>query len=429
MAASRLHLASDVDLPLQAHLDEFSLRLGRLLAVLTAGIVASWYWIDPLLQAYLHRLSPCVDCIIVYSPTEWVGLRWLSILLLACLLSMPFAFRELLRFSDPGLMREERDWLRRLLLTGSLFGAGVLGFTLWGLLPALFTSAETAGHIPGVSPRYSAAAMLEVALVVAWIELIITLSTLAAILLSRSGLAAEPQLDIWRFRLHATSILLLWLLVPSGYDGLLASSIIVAVLFAELGFRYSGAAGTAIPRLRIGAGVLDSEARLRRIGIIDCSCAGACPRAGIETLPDHMLGIRAQALCLIGDERDRLIETVAGNRLSDIFIAGCDSTPLPERFRKSLEHLDCSLRGLSMMDIEALRASPASTVGLQLHMLLASETDPWSTESREQRGHKALESVGADSSPRLVFEADVGRLGVTLEADEVFIPSGMEDAS
>ena len=83
-----------------------------------------------------------------------------------------------------------------------------------------------------------------------------------------------------------------------------------------------------------------------------------------------------------------------------------------------------------MMDIISLRESTATPAGLQLHMLLASETDPWPAHADEQRRQAALQRFEVDTGPpSLVFESEVGRLGVTLAPDEVFIPSNPEDVS
>ena len=85
-----LHLESDSRLTVQSHLDELSIRLGRVLVLFVLMILVGWYWIDELLRGYISYLSPCSECIVVYSPTEWVWLRWRSIFILGLFLILPF---------------------------------------------------------------------------------------------------------------------------------------------------------------------------------------------------------------------------------------------------------------------------------------------------------------------------------------------------
>ena len=161
-----LHLASDNEAPVQSHLDELSIRLGRVLAIFVLMMIVAWNWIDTILSNYLSLLSPCSDCIAVYSPTEWVSLRWLTILLFGICLTLPFFFREVFVFSSPGMMSHERKWFKKLLFVGSLSISSVVLVTSLLALPAWFLAAEEAGFIEGITPSYSAAAMLELALVI-----------------------------------------------------------------------------------------------------------------------------------------------------------------------------------------------------------------------------------------------------------------------
>ena len=55
-----LRLTSDKATPVQAHLDELSIRLGRLLAILVLMMIICWNFIDELiLRNYISLLSPC----------------------------------------------------------------------------------------------------------------------------------------------------------------------------------------------------------------------------------------------------------------------------------------------------------------------------------------------------------------------------------
>jgi Sec-independent protein secretion pathway component TatC len=416
-----LSLASDKEITLQSHLDELSIRLGRLLALFVLMMIIGWYFIDQILKNYLSILSPCSDCIAVYSPTEWVSLRWLSIVLLGICLSLPFIFREVIVFCSPGMMEHERKWLRQLLTWGTFFIAFTVSLTLIVILPAWFLSAEEAGFIEGVTPSYSAASMLELALVISYIEVIIILSTIAAILLRRFGLAEGEELFSWRFRLHGIAMFSMWLIVPSAQDALLTLGIFIEIVFVELSFSKINRGKMALPFLNSSKGVLDAEAKLRRIGIIDCSCAGACPKLGVETLPEYFLGMEVKGLCLSDLERDLIIETVQMNRLSDVIIGGCSSEPLPKKFKENLEYLNCNLRGISLMDVETLREGQEKNKGLQLQMSLASLTDPWIPEKTKQRQEEVLKHYSSlQKEPIIINSNDVELFGLTLSAEEVY---------
>ena len=413
-----LRLASDKERTLQSHLDELNIRLGRLLALFVLMMIIGWYFIDEILKTYLSILSPCSDCIAVYSPTEWVSLRWLSIILVGICLSLPFIFREIIVFCSPGMMEFERKWLKQLFIWGTLIIGLTVMLTLIEILPSWFLFAEESGFIEGVTPNYSAASMLEIALLISYIEVIVILSTIAAILLRRFGLAEGEDLFSWKFRLHAVSIFLIWLIIPSSQDTILILGIFAEILFVELSFSNVDRGKLALPFLDPSKGILDAEAKLRRIGIVDCSCAGGCPNSGVELLPSYFLGVNVDALCLNGVERDFIIETIQMNRLSDVIISGCNSEPLPQKFKENLEHLSCNLRGLNLMQIETLREGELKFKGLQLQMSLASLNDPWPLEKKKQRENKVLEKFS--NKPIIINSKNVELFGLTLSPEEIY---------
>ncbi len=418
-----LHLASDREITVQSHLDELSIRLGRLLALFVFMMILGWYFIDEILKNYLSMLSPCSDCIAVYSPTEWVSLRWLSIVLFGICFSLPFIFRELIVFCSPGMMEYERKWLKQVLALGTIFIALTVSLTLILILPMWFLSAEEAGFVEGVTPNYSAASMLEIALVISYLEVIIILSTIAAILLRRFGLAEGEELFSWRFRLHSVAIFSMWLIIPSIHETILVLGIFIEFMLVELSFSKVNRGKLSLPFLHPSQGILDGEAKLRRIAIVDCSCAGACPKAGVETLPKYFLGVEVEGLCLDGLERDLIIETVLMNRLSDVIIGGCNSNPLPKEFKENLEYLNCNLRGLNLMDIETLREGQVKNKGLQLQMTLASLTDPWLFEKTKQRQNTVLNQYSNSQNKPIIINSNNAELfGLTLSADEVYCP-------
>ena len=416
-----LHLASDNETTVQSHLDELSIRLGRVLAIFVLMMIFAWNWIDTLLSNYLSLLSPCLDCIAVYSPTEWVSLRWLTILLFGICLTLPFFFREVFVFSSPGMMSHERKWFKKLLFVGSFAISSIVLATSLIVLPTWFLAAEDAGFIEGVTPSYSAAAMLELALVICYLEIIVFLSIIAAILLRRYGIAEGDEKATWQLRLHGVAIFSMWLIVPSEQDTLLTLGILAEFIFVELSFSKINRGRYALPILKQDQGILDEEAKLRRIGIVDCSCAGACPKMGVDLLPKYLLGLESEALCLNHLERDMLIETVLVNKLTDVIIAGCSSNPLPDNFKNNLEYLDCNLRGMDLMNIETLREGESFNEGMQLQMSLASLSDPWLYEKRKERQKSVLNNFTEQKNKfRIISSEDEKTFGLTLAANEIY---------
>ena len=414
-------LASDKGETVQSHLDELSIRLGRLLAIFVLMIMIAWNWVDELLSNYLSLLSPCLDCIAVYSPTEWVSLRWLTILLFAICLTLPFSFRELIVFCSPGMMSHERKWLKKLLFSGSISISSIVLLTLLLILPNWFLSAEEAGFIEGVTPSYSAAAMLELALVICYLELIVFLAIITAILLRRYGIAEGENKVLWQLRLHGIAIFSMWIIVPSEQDTLLTLGIITEFIFVEMSFSKINRGKFALPVLDSEKGILDDEAKLRRIGIVDCSCAGGCPKMGVDLLPKYLLGMEFEALCLNNLERDLLVETVMMNKLSDVIISGCSSKPLPDNLKTNLASLNCNIRGLNLMDIETLREGNSKVKGMQLQMSLASIANPWPSGKRIERQKKVLEIFSKRNSKiKIIRSNDEKTFGLTLAANEIY---------
>jgi len=416
-----LRLASDKEATVQSHLDELSIRLGRVLAIFVLMMIVAWNWIDQILNNYLSLLSPCIDCIAVYSPTEWVSLRWLTILLFGICLTLPFFFREVFVFCSPGMMSYEQKWFKKLLTLGSLSISSIVLITSLMVLPTWFLTAEEAGFIDGVTPSYSAAAMLELALVICYIEIIVFLSIITAILLRRYGIAEGEEKAAWQLRLHGVAIFSLWIIVPSEQDTLLTLGIFAEFVFVELSFSKIKRGRNALPLLASDQGILDEEAKLRRIGIVDCSCAGACPKMSVDLLPKYFLGLEFDALCLNQNERDLLTETVMMNKLSDVIIAGCSSSPLPELFKNNLDLLDCNLRGMDLMDIETLREGKSSSKGMQLQMSLASMTNPWLSDKISERQKKVIDDFSNEQIKiKIIKSTDEKTFGLTLAANEIY---------
>ena len=376
--SSGLRLSRDSEQPLTSHLDELTGRAGLLLfALMTSSLLWMW-WIDDVLAQYLQLLSPCSidDCLSVYAPAEWVAMRWLSIVLLGLVSIIPIICWQALSFAKPGLLPRERRWLGFFIILGGASGMLLIALTMAWLLPYLMQVGHEAGATAGVVASYDAVEMLRLSLAVAVVEVVVLLALMASILAGMTGLMSKSNSTWWRWRLHGISLLLIWAAIPSHLTGVRLLTMIVSSTLLEasiLPFTSSLFESRILPH---GEGILDSEAGLRRMAVVSCMCAGACSLDAGPSLPESMASHHARALCLSADERDELIEEAKYQRWTDILITGCDSSPLPEHLRQSMEALSVRMRGLSLLDVAASRPD-GSIDHIDLELALAAMSDPW----------------------------------------------------
>ena len=412
---SELSLSTDSNRPLTSHLDELTGRAGLLLfALLTFSLFWIW-WVDEILSYYLQILSPCTveECMSVYAPAEWVAIRWLSVLLLSTICIIPLICWQMHSFASPGLLPRERRWLRRFIgIGGFLAVSAVLGTTLFAL-PKLYLWAHTGGNASGVSAAYDAVELLRLSLSIAAVELVFILALLASLIAGITGLLNAATLSWWRWRLHGISLLLIWALLPADLVGPRMLLMLISVIALEVSFLPFSSSLQGDQILPAGDGILDSQAALRRVAIVDCSCSGACTLtdqyAGSTCMAKHT----AQALCLSAEERDILIQEAMMQRWTDVIITGCDSTPLPEHLRKSMDSLSIQMRGLSLLDIVASR--PGGEISSKdLQFAMAGLNDPWAEGDIAGR----LDSISRDG------KLHVGRKmpwGLVLDKKEYFV--------
>ena len=376
--ATGLRLSGDSERPISSHLDELTGRAGLLLFALMAASLLWMWWIDDVLGKYLQLLSPCSidECLSVYAPAEWVAMRWLSIILLGLVSIIPIICWQALSFARPGLLPRERRWLGFFIILGGGTGMLLIVMTMAWLLPYLMLVGHESGATAGVGASYDAVEMLRLSLAVAAVEMVVMLALMASILAGFTGLMSKSNVTWWRWRLHGISLLLIWAVIPSHLTGVRLLTMIASSTLLEgsiLPFTSSVFGSRVLPH---GEGILDSEGGLRRIAVVSCMCAGACPLDAGPWLPESMASHHVGALCLSADERDELIEEARSQRWTDILITGCDSTPLPEHLLQSMDALSVKLRGLSLLDIAASR--PDGRIdNIDLELALAAISDPW----------------------------------------------------
>ncbi len=173
----------------------------------------------------------------LYSPMDWIGVRWTLILLLSSISVLPIFSILIYRFSRAGLYSDERRWLATLLSTFSII-APLLTVAIWTWgISAIFLVSEEIGSINGVEEMYDVSKVVELSLGMTWVVLIVTLTSLA-LALSRSILSPGGEETRFRIRLMLMSTGMLILTLPVVYDGLriviAVSAIVAADQFSKL---------------------------------------------------------------------------------------------------------------------------------------------------------------------------------------------------
>jgi len=173
----------------------------------------------------------------LYSPMDWIGVRWTLILLLSSISVLPIFSILIYRFSRDGLYSDERRWLATLLSTFSII-APLLTVAIWTWgISAIFLVSEEIGSINGVEEMYDVSKVVELSLGMTWVVLIVTLTSLA-LALSRSILSSGGEETRFRIRLMLMSTGMLILTLPVVYDGLriviAVSAIVAADQFSKL---------------------------------------------------------------------------------------------------------------------------------------------------------------------------------------------------
>ena len=425
-----LSLASDFDETLQNHLNELSIRMGRILfgIILCTAIVA--YFSASIISWYLNILSPCpaTECLRIYKPTDWMATRWMSALLISCVLMLPLLAREIYLFSSRGLLPSERSWLIRLLLFGPLLGIVIVFSTLAWLLPYFYKISDQLGFIEGVVPRYGAVEMIQFALVVTGVELIILFAVLSSLFAITFKLIDKSNVMSWRFRIHAPAFLAMWLLIPLEYEGMFFLCLCTEILVVESLLYFPSKSNIRVQLLPAGRGILDSEARLRRIGIVGCSCCGVVKLPNPESIPSGMVYFELPNFCTSTNSQDMVIEKAFQLKLTDVILTGCDESVISKLVISSLNSLDCKLRTLSLIDFSSLRTLEPTVSDIDFIIKMAVESDPWKEEDAFKRVSQGISKILENVRPSTAYWTELEKppFGTNLSSTEVLITSVRE---
>ena len=187
----------------------------------SASILTEW--------ASTFNFSEGSQNLAIYSPFEWIEIKWSFSLLMSMISVIPVASFLLLRFAKPGLYPQEYSWLRFVFLINSIL-LPIMIFIIWfWLMPEMVNAASSISELNNVSPRYDVAEITRLAIGITWIT-IVSLMLINSLTIARS---TNSQIGIYfwvRPRLIVICLGLLILTLPSTFEGLrlvFSSSIII----------------------------------------------------------------------------------------------------------------------------------------------------------------------------------------------------------
>ena len=334
---------------LSNHLSElYSIFRQTILLILAISLLWS-YSSDSLMTSWLDTLplgNHSLD-LSIYSPFDWLEMKWAISILLSILTVMPLLSIRLQRFASPGLMPRERSWFTMVLIF-STFVLPMITILLWWMgFPTLVEAALAADNLEGVGSRYDAASIFGLAIGVSWVIVCIILSTVTLSLARLLGMVDDGHT---RLRNRVLAILggALILSLPSEFEGL---RIILAFWSMAIADRIS----SSLPAAALGSRYfevknLQSGVNPIRLGIVDCGCEGACPRVPLGGVPVGVASPSCEALCLNPHEQEALADLVSQHSKTNLLVTGCDSGPIPSALKRSLQSVGCTIEGLGWMD-------------------------------------------------------------------------------
>ena len=192
------------------------------------------YFTSDMIDAWLNQITietgPNNENLSIYSPFEWVMMRWEIVMLFSLISIMPLASILFYRFAKPGLYPRERSYLVSVLfLTTTLVPLLILIIWFYGI-PYIFEYTEEFNSSIFVGEKFDAASIFSFGIGITWVLLVWALAFLILSLSRIFGLVEEGN-SRFRIRVIAISASLLILTLPVEYDGLrLVISISISVL-------------------------------------------------------------------------------------------------------------------------------------------------------------------------------------------------------
>ncbi len=377
-----LLLDRDKETELQSHLDELTGRATLLFAVIIGFTFLSVTQIDGWLDQLLMAIDPCSNaCLNLYDPARWSAVRWLSSILVAIAMSSPLILQQAWAFSHKGLLPNERKWVARWMVGGTVLTFIIAAWTLGWFLPFTFDSGHLIQSDMGLVARYDAVLMLEISLAVIWTQTVVSLAILGMAIAGQIGALNQHTADWWRLRCYALVVLLLYASLPE-FGGLAFILITLSILVMELVCKPW--LNQTARQLLTSVTIMDEEGGARRPALFECTCDGAAlplPAPLNLTVPH----LKYTGLCSLVSEREHLYETIQSSKLSDVFISGCDAKPLGDQFHGNCRALGASVRGMNLIERQSYRTQPASNASLEFELMTAQLESPWPQSSQLDR--------------------------------------------
>ncbi len=359
---------------------EFTHHLSELYSIfrqtflMILGLSILWALIsDSLMVSWLENLplGKSSTNLTIYSPFDWIEMKWAISILLSTLTVMPLLSIRLQRFASPGLFPNERTWFNLVLIFCSLL-LPVLIILLWWIgFPIFVDVALAADELEGVASRYDAASIFSLAIGISWIVVCVILATISLSLARLLGMVEDGRTKL-RNRFLAILGGMLILTLPSEFEGLRILLALVAMAFAD---RISSSLPTAtLGRRNFSISDISIGINPVRLAIVDCGCEGVCPSVPIDSIPNGIASPTCEALCLNPREQEALADLVSQHKITNIVVTGCDSTPFPEQFKSSLNSLDCKFSGLGWLDDPRAQSDEWKTSSLAHSTQLAGNT-------------------------------------------------------
>lgn len=383
-----LRLESDRDQSVVGHLEEFSARVSIVLVVLAGLTVLLSQRIDEALMQWLDALAPCSDCMVVFEPGAWIGLRWTAAIVFAGVLTLPLVVQQAVAFASPALLPGERRRLTFGLVATSTLGMAVAVWFGLRAAPWMYTQTMTTVHSTGLVLALDAVGLVELTLAMMWIMALLGAASGASIGAGLLGRLDRERVIMWRWRISLPIVLLMVGSTWVTMNDLRWPLAIVGALVLELPLvPWRNTEPRWLPT------VFDGDGTRRRLLVVDCACEGAFGPA-VRSPPAEFGHCTARGLCARAHERTALLERVQDGNATDVLVVGCTTAPLPERFHEAIHSSGATLRGFNLRAVEHRRPGiDPDAMTAQRDLALSAMTDPWSEEAAHERTMQHLATV------------------------------------
>ena len=354
---ANLRLESDHDQSVVVHLEEFAARVSVVLLLLITLTALFSQRIDDVLIQWLDALAPCHDCMVVFEPGAWIGLRWTAAILLAGLLTLPLVVQQAVAFASPGLLPGERRRLALGLTFASTVGVGVGVVSGAFAAPYVYTNAMRTVDSTGLVLALDAVTLLELTLALMWILALLGAATGVAFGAGLVGRLDRERVVTWRWRVSLPLVLLIVGSTWATTNELRWPLAVFCALVLEVPLLpWRRKEPRTLPT------VLDHEGRRRRVLVVDCGQREG--RISDVARNGRLYRFTASA-GLVDNQRERtaVIERIQNGAATDVILLGCTEDSLPARFIEAVVSTGARLRFMDSQGHEE-HHSPITTSAL-----------------------------------------------------------------